>query len=147
MRKNIFYRKGYKGQLDEDYSVKIAVYPHVDIDAEFYTLLETGLLTIRKGYAWDFDTLAIDSRKSKRASLIHDCLYQMMWRGELSKGQRSAADYEYYKALVEDGFWEPWANLRFKAVRRFGGRTEGAKNRRRSAPDKDAVNSDTSGAA
>jgi len=146
-RENIFYRKGYKGQLCEDYSVKVAVYPPEDITTDFYTLLKTGILTIRKGYAWDFDSGALDMLKSKRASLIHDCLYQMMNYGFLSWGWKPAADFEYYKALIQDGFNRVWGDIRFKAVRRLGGRRGVTAHPLCSAPNKEAVNRDMSGAA
>ena len=147
MSENIFYRKGFKGQLEADYTVKVAVYPPEDVHDEHIDLLATGLLTIRKGYAWDFDTCALDMRKSKRPSLIHDALYRLMNFEKLSWKWKPAADFEYYKALIEDGFWKRWANTRFKAVRKWGGGDRKTAHTLRSAPDKDAVTRDTSGSA
>ena len=49
----IFYKKGYKYQLDADYSTNIPVRPDSDINSDYIVLSSEGGLTIKKGYAWD----------------------------------------------------------------------------------------------
>ena len=145
--KNIFYRDGFKGQLEEDYTVRVAIYPPEDVHGDRIDLLKTGLLTIRQGYAWDYDTCAIDTRRSKRASLVHDALYRLMNFEKLSWKWKPAADYEYYRLLVEDKFWKRWAGVRFKAVSKYGGSSRKTAHELCSAPDKSAVHKDTAGAS
>ena len=147
--KPILYREGYKYALEEDYTVKVAVYPPEDVHAQHIDLLKTGLLTIRRGFPWDGSTCALDAVKSMRGSLIHDALYRLINEpvALLSKGWKNAADYEYYKAMVEDGFPRWWANIRFKAVVKHGGRKGVTAHGLCSAPDKNAVSRDTAGAA
>ncbi len=147
MKTNILYRKKFKYQLEEDYVVKTRVYPEEDVELEHAILHKTGLLVIRKGFAWDGSTWALDRVKSRRGSLIHDVLYRMMNLGLLAWSWKPAADFEYYKALIEDGFWKRWANVRFRAVRMFGGGSGKTAHTLCSAPDKNAVNKDTSGLA
>jgi len=147
MSENILYRKGFKYQLDEDYTVKVAVYPPEDITYGRITLLSNGLLTIHRGFSWDGDTCAMDTRKSKRASMIHDALYRLMNLLKLSWKWKPAADFEYYKALIEDGFNRVWANIRFKAVRKWGGGDGKTAHTLCSAPDKHAVHGDSAGGA
>lgn len=147
MGHNIFYRKGFKGQLEETYSLVVAVYPPEDIKDKHIELLTDGRLTIFCGYAWDFDTCALDTRKSKRPSLIHDALYRLMNLGLLSWKWKPAADYEYYKALIEDKFNKFWANIRFKAVRKLGGSSRKTAHALESAPNKLAADGDTAGSS
>ena len=77
--KPIFYKQGYKYQLVEDCFLLTAIFPAKDISSDFITLSQTGLLTIKKGYAWDGPSaIAIDTLNFMRASLLHDALYQLM---------------------------------------------------------------------
>ena len=50
----ISYKKGYKYQLVEAYTVKISIRPKKSVasPSEFIVLTADGLLTINKGYAW-----------------------------------------------------------------------------------------------
>jgi len=48
----IQYRSGYKYQLTSDYSVQVEAIPFAAVCDEFICLDNTGLLTIKKGYAW-----------------------------------------------------------------------------------------------
>ena len=135
---NIFYRKGFKYVLEKDYTVKIAVYPPEDIHAPFIDLLSNGLLTIRKGFPWDGSTCAIDTRKSMRGALVHDALYRLMNKplALLSWKWKPAADFEYFKALIQDGFNRKWAHIRFKAVQKHGGKSRKTAHKLCSAPER-----------
>ena len=147
MSDNIIYREGFKYQLEEEYTIKTSVMPNEDIHTELIDLDSTGLLTLRNGFAWDGDTCAIDTLKSRRGSAIHDAFYRMMNLGLLSWKWKPAADFEYYRALITDGFNRVWANVRFKAVRKWGGSDGKTAHTLCSAPDKDAVHVDVSGGA
>lgn len=71
-------------------------------------------LTIKKmivceGYAWDGASgPAFNTKNSRRATLVHDVLYQSMREGglRLTKDSRKWADREFLHILKEDGmFW------------------------------------------
>ena len=49
----IFYKKGYKYQLAEEYSTEIPIKPDNDIESEYIVLSNEGNIIIKKGYAWD----------------------------------------------------------------------------------------------
>ena len=53
MADHIRFRQGYKYQLVEDASVQIDMEFPADIYTEYIVLLKSGLLTAKKGYAWD----------------------------------------------------------------------------------------------
>ena len=77
----ISYKKGYKYQLVEAYTVKISIRPKKSVasPSEFIVLTADGLLTINKGYAWDGPSgPALDTCNFMRGSLVHDALYQLM---------------------------------------------------------------------
>tara|TARA_B110000503_G_scaffold105018_1_gene156726 strand:+ start:505 stop:945 length:441 start_codon:yes stop_codon:yes gene_type:complete len=77
----ISYKKGYKYQLVETYTFKIPITPKEGVSSPsgFIALTANGLLTIKKGYAWDGPSgPAIDTLNFMRGSLVHDALYQLM---------------------------------------------------------------------
>ena len=49
----IFYKKGYKYQLANEYSALIPIKPIEDIDTNYIDLSVSGFLVIKNGYAWD----------------------------------------------------------------------------------------------
>lgn len=102
----IRYRDGYKYQLAEDYSVTVAIRPPAPIDTEYISLTTEGVLTVRKGYAWDGPSgPTFDTRSSMRPSLVHDALYQLLREGRLPQEYRILADEELYRLALEDGMW------------------------------------------
>ena len=84
----IAYKKGYKYQLTEAYTVDILIHPDADIHSNsgYIDLTAEGTLTIKKGYAWDGPSgPTVDTRNFMRGSLVHDALYQLMREGALDK--------------------------------------------------------------
>ena len=56
------------------------------------------------GYSWDGASgPAIDTSNTRRASLVHDGLYQAMRLGQLSRNQKGAADAEMMQILKDEG--------------------------------------------
>lgn len=112
----------YKYQLMEDYSMQLDIRPQSDINLAFLSLTTSGLLTIKKDYAWDGPSgPTIDSRNFMRASLVHDALYQLM--------RLNVLDYQLYRQRVdeylreiclEDGMSPFRAWYSYQAVRLFG---------------------------
>jgi hypothetical protein len=120
MMEYISYKKGYKYQLNADYSTNIPVKPDSDISSDYMILSNGGGLTIKKGYAWDGPSgPTIDTLNFMRGSLVHDALYQLMREGRLDKGDfRKPADRLLQKMCREDGMssiraWWVYQGLRF----------------------------------
>ena len=130
--KPIFYKQGYKYQLVEDCFLLTAIFPAKDISSDFITLSQTGLLTIKKGYAWDGPSaIAIDTLNFMRASLLHDALYQLMRTELLSKELfRKDADQLLFDICVADGMSRVRAKLAYYAVRLLGDSFADSKSRK-----------------
>ena len=61
-------------------------------------------IIFHKDYSWDGASgPAIDTLNTRRASLVHDGLYQAMRIGRLSRELKGAADDEMLRILREDG--------------------------------------------
>jgi len=109
----------YKYKLHETMSKQTHILG-VDVHTQYIVLTPNGTLTIRKGYCWNGSNWSIDW-KSKEASCFHDCLYQIMRLGLVDIKHRAYADGLYRDILLEKGLWEFHANLRYQALRAFGG--------------------------
>jgi hypothetical protein len=120
----IRYKAGYKYQLAEDYSLLVAPLLPVESIATYYSVLTfDGILTIRRGYAWDGPSgPTIDTRTFMRASLVHDALYQFIRVGILPMEHRAAADQLLRRLCLEDGMSQLRAWGVYHAVVRFGAR-------------------------
>jgi hypothetical protein len=125
----IKYKSGYKYQLAENYRVQIPIIGRT-ISQGPIKLTTQGWLTIRKGYAWDGPTWAIDTKNFMRASLIHDALYQLIREKRLAPSQRELADKILWVMCIEDGMWRIRAELVYFFVSRFGGPAASPKNTR-----------------
>jgi len=115
----IRYTKGYKYKLEEDYSVNTGLRGYY-IDLPYIKLDESGLLTLKKGYACDGPTWSIDTKTFMRAAFGHDGWYQLIREGLLPKSTRRLADKELVKVCKEDkmiGFRRWYV---YKMVRKFG---------------------------
>ena len=96
-KKKIYYKSGFKYQLDRHYVHQLKLNPNVVIDTKYISIDKNGLLIILEGYAWDGASgPTYDSKNSMRASLVHDALYQLMRMGLLVSGYRDEADNEFY---------------------------------------------------
>jgi len=119
----IEYRSGYKYQLAKDYRVKVSVVPVQDIDTDYIGLSASGILFIKKGYAWDGPSgPTVDTKNFMRGSLVHDALYQLMRTRHLSKTRwRAVADLELKRMCLEDGMSRLRAAWVHRGVRLGGG--------------------------
>lgn len=131
--KYIEYRSGYKYQLVTDYRIQTPIKPNKDVDAHFITLSKKGLLTVKRGYAWDGTSgPVIDTHENLRASLVHDALYQLMRRRKISyKKYRDKADRLFMKICRQDGLSAFTARLYYEVLKRFGLSSADPKNVRR----------------
>ena len=118
----IWYKKGYKYQLYQTYSVKISIKPKTTIFTDWIWLNTEGLLTIHKGYAWDGASgPTFDTKNSMRGSLVHDSLYQLMRMGLLDRKWREQADRELERICVEDGMSKIRARIWYCVVQKIAG--------------------------
>ena len=133
----IKYRCGYLYQLAETYKIQLTITPtektpsgisSVSFSREYLSLRSDGLLTIRKGYAWDGASgPTIDTKTIMRASLVHDAIYQLLREGAFynpigTESIRRYADDMLRHIAIEDGMNKIRAWWIYHAVRIAGGR-------------------------
>ncbi len=113
----IRYSEGYKYQLEALYACETPVTGTL-IEDDLFTLYESGLLVIRKGFAWDGASgPTFDSKSSMRASLVHDVFCVCMRDGRLSYEKWQDTVNELFRQqCIEDGMWGWRANLWHAAV-------------------------------
>lgn len=124
--KAIKYRKGFKYQLARTYSLllpKGPLRPKQVIDRPFIFVSPSGVMQVKMGYAWDGPSGPVrDSRKTMRASLIHDALYQLLRAELLPKGSRKEADKIFRLVCREDGISSFLSGVWYRGLRWFGSR-------------------------
>lgn len=113
----IRYSEGYKYQLEALYACETPVTGTL-IEDDLFTLYESGLLVIRKGFAWDGASgPTFDSKSSMRASLVHDVFCICMRDGRLSYEKWQDTVNEFFRQqCIEDGMWHWRAGLWHAAV-------------------------------
>ncbi|MEN6294315.1 MAG: DUF1353 domain-containing protein [Methanobacterium sp.] len=117
---SIKYKDGYKYQLSEDYSIQTRI-KHVTNISDWIQLDAEGVLTIKKGYAWDGPSgPTIDTRNFMRGSLVHDALYQLMREDKLPLKYRNYADRLLQDICLEDGMTPIRAWWVYQGVHLFG---------------------------
>lgn len=117
---SIKYKSGYKYQLVEPYQYLTDI-SGFELATDFIEMDKGGLLTIKKGYAWDGASgPTVDTKSSMRGSLVHDALYQLMGVDERLLPYRPYADDLLYQICCEDGMSSFRAYLWLKAVNWFG---------------------------
>ncbi len=126
------YRAGYLYQLDADEVFRDTdIRPARDIVTDFIELTTDGVLTVRKGYAWDGPSgPTFDSRSAMRGSLGHDALYALLRQSLLPPSARDAADSAFSRWLEQDGMgkFRRWYWMR--GVRNFAGAAADPANRK-----------------
>jgi len=127
----IKYRKGYKYQLAENYTIRLTIFDH-DIQSDFINLDKQGILQIKKGYAWDGPSgPTIDTKTFMRGSLVHDVLYQLIREGKLDSLYRKYADYMIREICLEDGMCRLRAWYVYVGLRRYANFAAKSKNRKK----------------
>ncbi len=115
-------RRQYKYVLAEGYRHQTELRPGEPVEiASVLHLDADGLLTLRKGYAWDGPSGPTwDTRNFMRGSLVHDALYQLMREELLPRMYRDTADRLLRQTCQEDGMCPLCAWWVYQAVRLFG---------------------------
>jgi len=117
----IKYRSGYKYQLAEEYQIQVSIIQSEDIKRDFIELTPEGILTIKKGYAWDGPSgPTCDTPNFMRGSLVHDALYQLLRNEVIGEEWRDEADEELRRICREDGMSKIRSNWVYYAVRKWG---------------------------
>ena len=90
-----------------------------DIETDWYKISNCGLITIKKGYAWDGLTGFPDRDEWLRAALDHDALMQAIYDDKkLSKYFIPWAHKVMHRILLEDTS-KFWANLIYTGLKLF----------------------------
>jgi len=89
-----------------------------DASHKAWLRIEGGVMTVAKGYSWNGNSFAIDTRKNMLGSLVHDALYQFSAAPGFPM-TREQADLIYLGILRGSGFM--FAGMYHCAVRKFGG--------------------------
>lgn len=115
------YKKGYKYQIHEDFEIQTGIKIQQGIYTHFIRMTKDGFLTIKKGYAWDGATKAIDTKSFMIASLVHDAGYQLMAEGFIPKSFRNKWDLLLKDLCIKHGMLSVRAWWVYRAVHRMGG--------------------------
>ena len=124
-------------QLAEDESFRTKLRPREDINLPFITLTTRGLLTGKRGYAWDGASGAVDTDSLMIPTLYHDIGYQLLRLGLLRPQWKSIIDDEfkelYDKRVAKLPWYKRWfGNFReeyiYLAVDKLGKSSTLAKN-------------------
>jgi hypothetical protein len=124
------FTKGYKFQIEEDFSVQTTIYPQEYIDTWDIRLESNGVLTLKIGFAWDGASgPTIDTTSTMIPSAVHDALYKLMRREFLPIVFRKGVDQFFHDHLIKEGMWRLRAWYWYRGVRLGGGPS--AKKRRK----------------
>ena len=114
--------KGYKYQLAESFTYDLPSAFDGIIEETDYIILVNNHLIVKAGYAWDGPSgPTIDTQDFMRASLVHDCLYQLMREGWMPRTLRIEADRVFRDICRADGMSWWRAGYVYRAVRWFAG--------------------------
>lgn len=117
----LYYRTGYKYQLDRPIRFVLPLeFGEHEIALPFLTL-SGGVLMLLAGYAYDGPSgPTADSKCSMRAAALHDAGYQMIREGLLDRSLKEKFDSMFYELLLADGMGKIRAWLWYRAVKRLG---------------------------
>ena len=119
--KFITYKSGFKYQLTKPYIGYIGI-RGFHVETKFITLFKNGVIKIKDGYAWDGASgPAVDTETIKRASLVHDALYQLIRGKQLHRIFKVDADEVFRTICKEDGMSRIRMWYTFLAIRKLGG--------------------------
>lgn len=122
----IYYQEGFRYVLHQPYKLDLGEYGfqpiiHAKIGNPWVSIDEHCILRIAATYAWDGDSgPASNTLASRRASLVHDALYQLIRIGAIRPTQKHLADQVYRDILLENRMWPPRAWWRSQGLRLFG---------------------------
>ncbi|HBO95881.1 MAG TPA: hypothetical protein DD667_21560 [Gammaproteobacteria bacterium] len=117
----IAFKKGYKYQLEGEFTLRTPIIPARGIATDYIQLAPDGTLMLARSYAWDGPSGVPDVASFMRASLVHDALYQLMRHDLLDPDNyRNPADQLMRQLCVEDGMNPIAAGAAYACVRWLG---------------------------
>lgn len=121
MKSNIKYESlaKWKYRLTAELTLQCSI-RGIAARTEYIQLWDDGRLILRKGYAWNGATGAIDTENSQAGSAGHDALYQLMGLRVIPMEKRWMADMDLRRWCVEDGMSIQRAEAWFIAVDALG---------------------------
>lgn len=118
----ICYAAGYKYQLRQDAQAESGLMLPAPVSHEYFTISEAGLITVKRGYAWDgASSVAIDDPGTIYASLFHDAGYQAIRCGLIDGKWRRELDAMYRQLCINGGVFPARAEAHYLALRIGGG--------------------------
>ena len=122
---NLQYRKidrgKYKYEVTRSWEYRLPDYTYGDYTHNYFCIAD-GVLHVYPSYQWDGASgPTIDTKNTIAASLVHDCLYQIVEVSHLAKynGFRKYADKVFYDHLRADGMSKFRAGYFYYALRIF----------------------------
>lgn len=118
----MLYSKGYKYALQkqEVFYLPLALTDTDRYIDTYYCKLEADKLTIFSGYAWDGASgIMPDFKSTMRASLFHDCWYQLIREGYEFSDTREAADIHYRDLCIGAGMSKWLANVQLTVLKDY----------------------------
>jgi hypothetical protein len=114
-------RRKYKYILHEIHEYDTKIQLDKPINTEYLVMSIDGDLIIKSEYCWDGPSNpAPDTKNFMQGSLVHDALYQLMREGHIDRSERDQADQILRDICIADGMFKPFANIVYKAVKKFG---------------------------
>lgn len=100
----IYYKKGYKYQLNREHQFTLPPYFSHILYADDYISIVNCLVTVKRGYAWDGPSgPTVDTENFMQGSLRHDVKYQLMRIQLLPQTYGPLADTQLIEDCREDG--------------------------------------------
>ncbi len=117
---NWYKKVGKNYEVTEDVTFYLRKFACLnDIDHPFF-YMRNGWLVIKKGYRWNGINYLVTTKRNIRASLTHDCLYQMMQLRIINKIWQYESDQVFNKIMKEDKEYYLYRKLLYTGVRLFG---------------------------
>jgi len=119
-----YTKSNYKYQVKDDFIIATDIKPKSNILSDFINLDTDGILTIRKGYAWDgCSGPTWDTKSTMRAGCVHDAFFQLMRLNVLDRNQYfHPVNKLFYFMLRQDGVLWLRAEYYYKAVEKISWR-------------------------
>jgi len=95
--------------------------PFANIAEQYVSLSASGVLCLKRGYAWNGATCAIDTPAFMTPSGVHDALYQLMYQKHLALSSRVYVDRLLRDMCLDHGMSWFRAQYVYAAVRMAGG--------------------------
>ena len=112
--------KKYKYKLSETFTIQTSI-KNNSFKHKFFTLKDSGILVINKGYLWDgVSGPTWDTKSTMIPGLVHDAFYQAIRLELLPLLFKEEVDTVFYELMIYHKVWKTRACYFYKAVKEFG---------------------------